>query len=71
MAVHFDHSAISSVVYCDCGWRELTLTREGARRLAMAHEAGVHPGRRQVRDAARKFRARNVHTPEARSEDEP
>ena len=53
MPIRYDHTAYAHTVYCDCGWQDLSLTREGAWRIAADHETRVHPHRRQVRDAER------------------
>lgn len=58
MTIRYDRSPHSVVVACSCGWREVTVTLEGARRVAVAHEVGMHPGRHQVRDAERQRRRR-------------
>lgn len=50
--IRFDRTAYSTVVYCSCGWREITVTRPAAWRIATEHERSVHPDSFQVRDAA-------------------
>lgn len=52
--IRYDRSPSSIIVMCSCGWREITLTKQGAWRVAVSHEEGSHPGRYQVRNAASK-----------------
>lgn len=54
MRIRYDVTPAAATVYCECGWRELTLHgRDRAQQLAAEHERRVHPGDRNVRDAAR------------------
>jgi hypothetical protein len=53
VTVRYDITPAATTAYCDCGWRELRLTREGAWSAALEHETNVHPDRRGVREAAR------------------
>lgn len=68
--IRYDVTPVSVIVYCDCGWRELELDRDAARRLAAQHEANVHPESRQVywaqrvREARRHVELRDVHNAE-------
>lgn len=57
--IRYDSSSHSVVAWCTCGWRELTITREGARRVARMHEASQHPDVFQVRHAEQVRRNRN------------
>lgn len=50
--IRYDHTPTATTVYCECGWVELTITREGAWSVAADHERRVHPHRHQVRGAA-------------------
>jgi hypothetical protein len=49
--IRYDRSLNSVVVACSCGWREVTVTQDGAWRVARAHETSMHPDRFQVRHA--------------------
>lgn len=51
--IRFDVTQVVVTAYCTCGWRELANDRDEARRLALGHEANVHPESRQVREAQR------------------
>ena len=50
--MHYDTTPAAVTAWCECGWREIALTTEGARRTAVDHERSVHPDDRHVRDAA-------------------
>lgn len=60
MGIRYDHTPGVHTAYCDCGWIDLSLTREGAWSIAADHERRVHPHRHQVRDAAAKREARRT-----------
>jgi hypothetical protein len=60
--IRYDRSPHSVVVWCTCGWREVSVTSDGARRVARAHEVGLHPDRFQVRDAEKR-RAQRAQDP--------
>jgi hypothetical protein len=69
VSVRYDRTPAAVTAYCDCGWIELTLGLESARRLAVDHETRVHPQCRQVREAARMREHRHAaqaHHPERR-----
>lgn len=53
MAIHYDRSRVSVVVFCDCGWSDVQLSMDRARGAALDHEECAHPSVTQVRDAAR------------------
>lgn len=64
--IRYDRSSWSVVAYCTCGWRELTVTQEGAWAAARGHEVSQHPDRYQVRDAEeqrRRDRIRRTNLP--------
>lgn len=52
--IHYDRTPNTTVVWCDCGWRDLCLTQEHSWFIAEYHERSVHPEQRQVRKAADK-----------------
>jgi hypothetical protein len=52
MAIRYDRSRFSIVVYCDCGWSDLGITKEAAYSLAEDHETRVHPEETRIRNAA-------------------
>jgi hypothetical protein len=56
--MHYDRTKVAVLAWCDCGWRELALTPEGAHQGAADHERNVHPARTQARDALRQSRYR-------------
>jgi hypothetical protein len=62
MGIRYDHTPDIHTAYCDCGWIDLSLTREGAWRIALEHESRVHPHRQQVREAAKKREQRAADT---------
>lgn len=41
--MHYDTTPAAVTAWCDCGWRELSLTSAGARSLAAEHQHEVHP----------------------------
>lgn len=51
--MHYDTTPAAVTAWCECGWRDLALTPEGAQRLAVDHERNVHPADMHVREAAR------------------
>lgn len=60
MAIRYDRTRFSIVVYCTCGWSDLGITKEAAYWLAEDHETRVHPEENHVRNAAtqrRKYHA--------------
>ena len=54
--MHYDRTRSSVLAWCDCGWREICVTPDGAHRVSADHERNVHPERRQARDTM--YRAR-------------
>lgn len=52
MAIRYDRSRWSTVIYCDCGWSDLAVSKEAAYWLAEDHESRVHPNDTQIRNAA-------------------
>ena len=46
--IRIDASSVSSLVICECGFRELVTTYPAALRIAVAHETAVHPAQRQA-----------------------
>lgn len=53
--LHYDTTPAAVTVWCDCGWRELLLTPEAARRIGAEHKENVHP--RPTGEAAAVVRA--------------
>jgi hypothetical protein len=51
--IRFDRTEFAVTAYCTCGWVDLTLGIDSARRIAIDHETRAHPECRQVREAAR------------------
>lgn len=47
--IHYDRTKFAVLAWCDCGWRELSLTPTGSRAAAADHERNVHPERSQAR----------------------
>lgn len=58
--MHYDTTPAAVTAWCECGWRELALTTDRARRLAVEHERSVHPEDMHVREAARIRAARDA-----------
>jgi hypothetical protein len=50
--MHYDLGSNTVLAWCDCGWRELSRSKELARELAIEHERTVHPDSMVVRQAA-------------------
>ena len=57
--IHYDITKVAVLVWCDCGWREIMITREGARRTAADHERNVHPEGSRARETLRKAEQRD------------
>jgi len=53
MTIRYDRTSFSVVVYCDCSWSDVAVSKEAAWSLAADHESRAHPDRRQIREAAR------------------
>lgn len=49
--MHYDTTPAAVTAWCECGWRELSLSKDGAQRLAADHERSVHPEDHRVREA--------------------
>lgn len=68
MTIRVDVTEISTVVRCSScpGWYWAGGGRERDRghKVAMLHEASVHPGQLQAHEAARKYAARAKNVPE-------
>jgi hypothetical protein len=50
--IRYDRTAITVVIYCDCGWADVGVSKEAAWSLAADHESRAHPGTYQIRRAA-------------------
>jgi hypothetical protein len=57
--IHYDRTKFAVLVWCDCGWRELMITRDGARQSAADHERNVHPELSRARENFYHYRARD------------
>lgn len=58
MRMHYDTTPAAVTAWCECGWQELALSPDVARRIAVEHERNVHPEDMHVREAARLRAAR-------------
>jgi hypothetical protein len=62
MSIRYDRTAVSVVIYCECGWADVGVSNDAAWSLALDHEVRAHPESRQVREAARVRAARNLES---------
>lgn len=51
--IRYDRTTISVVIYCECGWSDVAVSKEAGWSLAEEHEIRAHPESRQIREAAR------------------
>lgn len=57
--IHFDRTRSSVLAWCDCGWREICVTPDGAHRVAGEHERNVHPKEMRARNTMYHARIRD------------
>jgi hypothetical protein len=62
MTIRYDRTTISVVIYCDCGWSDVGVSKDAAWSLAADHEERAHPSSRQVREAARVRNGKNLQS---------